>query len=145
MNILKTYLKSAKFKVSEKYILKNFGQIEKFFIFFIFIFNLHFRNLWNSLRLFYSKLSFQQGITFDLIFLPSRTIIQNVRTANFFEIHFICISVQYFMKNIKYSSRNCGKKTQFETNLISTACQWEKIFYPNQAHWFTIYAKWPKC
>ena len=46
-----TYLKSAKFKVSEKYNLKYFGQVEKIFIFLIFIFHLHFRILWKFLKL----------------------------------------------------------------------------------------------
>ena len=39
MKNLDTYLKSAKFKVSEKYNLKYFGQVKIIFIFFIFIFH----------------------------------------------------------------------------------------------------------
>ena len=49
MKNLNTDLKSAKFKVSEKYKFKYFGQVEKIFIFFIFIFHLHFQILWNFL------------------------------------------------------------------------------------------------
>ena len=46
MKNLNTYLKSAKFKVSEKYKLKYFSQVEKIFIFFFFIFHFHFRVFW---------------------------------------------------------------------------------------------------
>ena len=47
---LNTYLKSAKFKVSEKYKLKYFKQVEKIFIFFFFIFHFHFRILRKFLK-----------------------------------------------------------------------------------------------
>ena len=47
---LNTCLKSAKFKTSEKYKLEYFGQVEKIFTFFFFIFHLHFRILWKFLK-----------------------------------------------------------------------------------------------
>ena len=46
MKSLETYLKSARFKVSEKYNLKYFEQEQKIFIFFIFIIEL-FENLYS--------------------------------------------------------------------------------------------------
>ena len=49
MKNLNTYLKSAMFKVSKKYKLKYFGQVEKIFSFFIFIIHLHFRIFWKFL------------------------------------------------------------------------------------------------
>ena len=50
MKNLNTYLKSAKFKVSEKYTSKYFKQVEKIFIFFFFIFHFHFRILRKFLK-----------------------------------------------------------------------------------------------
>ena len=49
---LNTYLKSAKFKISEQYKLKYFSQVEKIFIFFFFIFHFHFRVFWKFLQLY---------------------------------------------------------------------------------------------
>ena len=74
MKNLNTYLKSAAFKVLEKYRIKVFRQVEKIFIFFFFIFHLHFQISENSTKLTpsRSKLPFQRGITFSYIFFPSR-------------------------------------------------------------------------
>ena len=44
MKNLNTYLKSAKFKASEKYRLEYFGQVEKIFIFFLLGFSSSFLN-----------------------------------------------------------------------------------------------------
>ena len=84
MKNLKSYLKSAKFKVSEKYKLKYFGQLEKIFIFFIFIF--HFQIFSKFLNL--EILPLGRGITFIYMFFPWKAIYKNVPTANFFETEF---------------------------------------------------------
>ena len=65
MKNLNTYLKSAKFKASEKYINQNI-LVKYILIFSFFLFHLHFRVLWIILKLwtiFHSELFFQRGIT----------------------------------------------------------------------------------
>ena len=87
---LNTYLKSAKFKVSEKYKLKRFKQVEKIFIFFFFIFIFIFEFVENFYKLifFRSQLSFNEVLLSIISFFPSRGIDQNVRTARTFGINY---------------------------------------------------------
>ena len=87
MKNLNTYLKSAKFKVSEKYNLKYFGQVEKIFIFFIFVFEF-FENF-KALNSSTQNYLFNEVLLL-IIFFPSRGIDQNVRTARTFGINFNC-------------------------------------------------------
>ena len=79
---------------------------------------------------FYSGLSFQRGITFDYIFLPSRAINQNVRNANFFEINYNCamtfvldhsfkISFSFFLGKMDEASRLMGNLLKNDANVQS--------------------------
>ena len=93
MKNLNTYLKSAKFQVSEKYKLKYFSQVEKIFIFLFFIFHFHSRVFFEIFEVFFhSELSFQRGITVNYMFFAFRGIDQNVWTARTFGIHFSILS-----------------------------------------------------
>ena len=65
MKNLNTYLKSEKFKVSEKYSLKYFGQVEKSSFF-----QLHFSSSFsNSLNIFIAFNSFTQNYLFNKVLL----------------------------------------------------------------------------
>ena len=90
MKILKSYLKSAKFKISDKYKLKYFGQVEKIFIFFIFIFHFHFQFFCKFLNLLILTLwiIFSTRYYFYLYIFSLTSNYKNAPTANFFEIDF---------------------------------------------------------